>query len=665
MMQKIVVELEGVWVLKHREDEELPIAKLRSLLQSDDVAVENASLTSLTLLVKGEMQDADRIADHIKTVLATHYPGEKIEEILNLEITQVEDEANSGAIDYDTLLESIRSELLGEDEKERMDDVSKVSEIVSELVGASEFKSLIGEIIKIAPQLIADKTQAVFKGRSYIFSIGDGYGLTTYLDLLAQTLSATKLCSMHPYPVLEEKLAPHKEGTEPFEGVMRTLQNGDKNKVRVLCIDISEWLGKTDSHQFKLLLRAIEKTMGEFIIVFRVPFLEKDVLADLSFSLNDLLSVKTISFPPFTREDLKICAERELKSYGFTVSKNAWEFLLARIMEEKGDGKFYGLNTVKKVARELVYNKQLDNAGKKKAGHTINCGDTRALCSNVEDTLSGMEQLNRLVGNEQVKKKVEELIAQIELSARQNTGERPCIHMRFVGNPGTGKTTVARIIGKILKEKGLLRVGNFYEYAGRDFCGRYIGETAPKTASICRDAYGSVLFIDEAYSLYRGDDNDRDYGREAIDTLIAEMENHRSDLVVIMAGYTDDMEKLMRGNQGLASRMPYTIEFPNFTREQLYEIYVSMVKARFKYDEKLFDAAHEYFLSLSDETINAKEFSNARFVRNLFERTWAKAAMRSQLANKTEMILTKDDFVRASGEKEFTFNIQKKSRIGF
>ena len=156
--------------------------------------------------------------------------------------------------------------------------------------------------------------------------------------------------------------------------------------------------------------------------------------------------------------------------------------------------------------------------------------------------------------------------------------ERPCIHMRFVGNPGTGKTTVARIIGKILKEKGVLRIGNFYEYAGRDFCGRYVGETAPKTASICRDAYGSVLFIDEAYSLYRGDDNSRDYGREALDTLIAEMENHRNDFVVIMAGYTDDMDKLMAGNMGLASRMPYTIEFPNFTREQLYEIFESMSK---------------------------------------------------------------------------------------
>ncbi len=669
-MKRIAVELEGEWVLKHRDDDELPIAKLKSLLQADGVVIEDASLTALTILVKGEEQDADQVAEHIKTGFLTIYPGEKIDEILNLEITQADDKTTSDTasspkekVDYQELLDIINSGI--ESVEGGKSKISELSARVSKLIGASEFKKLIGELIKIAPQLIGDKTKEVFNGRSYLFSIGDGYGLSTYLDLLAQTVSATGLCSMHSHPVIEERLGPYKESPEPFEDVLRVLSNGDSSKIRILCIDISEWLGKTDNHYFKMLLRAIEKVTDEFIIVFRVPFLEKDVLANLSFSLNDLLSVKTVSFPPFTQEDLRICAERELKSYGFAVSKNAWEFFLTRIMEEKGDGKFYGLNTVKKVVRELVYNKQLSNAGKKKVSHTINRNDTRALCSDMENSLSGIEQLKRLVGNEQIKKKVEELIAQIELSAKQDAGERPCIHMRFVGNPGTGKTTVARIIGKILKEKGLLRVGNFYEYAGRDFCGRYIGETAPKTASICRDAYGSVLFIDEAYSLYRGDDNERDYGREALDTLIAEMENHRNDFVVIMAGYTDDMDKLMRGNQGLASRMPYTIEFPNFTREQLYEIYVSMVKARFKYDDQLFGAAHQYFMSLSDETINAKEFSNARFVRNLFERTWAKAAMRSQLANTVEIILTKDDFERASGEKEFTFNIQKKSLIGF
>jgi SpoVK/Ycf46/Vps4 family AAA+-type ATPase len=313
-----------------------------------------------------------------------------------------------------------------------------------------------------------------------------------------------------------------------------------------------------------------------------------------------------------------------------------------------------------------VYQKLLANSKKQEKSMQLTVNDTKSICADASDTnLSGMEQLNKLVGIDSIKTRVEEIIAQIELSLKDSSIQRPCIHMRFVGNPGTGKTTVARIIGKILKERGVLRVGAFFEYAGRDFCGRYIGETAPKTTSICRDAYGSVLFIDEAYSLYRGNGDTRDYGREAIDTLIAEMENHRSDFVVIMAGYTSDMENLMEGNLGLASRMPYIIEFPNFSREQLYNIFVSMVKNKFKYDDSLFDVAHNFFINLPEEVISSKEFSNARYVRNLFERTWAKAAMRCQLNGKTDIVITHDDFEHASADKEFATDMPKKTRIGF
>ena len=195
-------------------------------------------------------------------------------------------------------------------------------------------------------------------------------------------------------------------------------------------------------------------------------------------------------------------------------------------------------------------------------------------------------------------------------------------------------------------------MGNFFEHSGRDFCGKYIGETAPKTSGMCRDAYGSVMFIDEAYSLFRGDGSDRDYGREALDTLIAEMENHRSDFVVIMAGYTDDMKKMMTGNAGLASRVPYTIEFPNFTRDELYDIFASFT-AKVTCDDDVLDAARKYFDGLPATVLESKEFSNARFVRNLFERTWAKACTRCQLGGKSDVSLVKDDFERATSDGEF------------
>ena len=143
------------------------------------------------------------------------------------------------------------------------------------------------------------------------------------------------------------------------------------------------------------------------------------------------------------------------------------------------------------------------------------------------------------------------------------------------------------------------------------------------------------------------------------------MENHRDDFVVIMAGYTDEMDTLMKGNAGLKSRIPYTIEFPNFTREQLYDIFVSMIGNKVATDASLFEVSKEYFLNLSDEYLNSKEFSNARFVRNLFERICGKAALRCQLSGE-ELRLTRDDFERAIKDGEFNLLEKKRgNRIGF
>ena len=656
-MKKLMVELDGQWVLSHREDEILPIAAIESELKALGVfECDESSLTSLCILFDENKIGAEEAKSKIESVFLSKYPRENIQEILSI---QIEDHEES----------SEDPELKRTDESsERVPSAQKGDALqkINALVGAAEFRSLAKEISDIAAEIKRTGTYEVFFNQCYLFSIGEGRGLTTYLTLLAQLIGELGLCKMSANPVREEKLSPFREEMEPFEDAMRALGKGDKKSVKLLCIDISEWMDKTDDRYFKQFLRIVEKHSEEFIVVFRVPFVDKDILAEIRFSLNDLLNVRALSFPPFNRNEIKEFAEHELDRLKFSLTKTAWDCFFERISEEKSDGKFYGINTIKKVVKELVYCKQLQNARAKKTDTVIGKNEAKYICSGVDDPkLSGFEMLSKLVGSESIKKRIEEIVAQIDLSLRDSSMERPCIHMRFVGNPGTGKTTVARIIGKILKEKGVLRIGNFYEYAGRDLCGRYVGETAPKTASICRDAYGSVLFIDEAYSLYRGDDNSRDYGREALDTLIAEMENHRDDFVVIMAGYTDDMDKLMEGNMGLASRMPYTIEFPNFTREQLYLIFESMVKGRFKSDKQLLAAAHAYFNVLPDEIIQAKEFSNARFVRNLFERTWAKAAMRCQLNGRQNIVLTKDDFEHASADKEFAFKAVKKTRIGF
>lgn len=656
MKKVLCIELSYGWVLSRIDDSKYPIEMLKDkLLRGSKFTVVSESYVHLTLEM--DEKDVEKTKSKVTSFFTQKYGKDSIEALTFSDQDVVSD------IDDD------EDDVYGEDttaNDEGSTPLGNTLEKIDKLVGAKEFKDFAKEIVKVAPIIKKKRSQDVFAAQGYLFSIGDGCGLSTYLELFATLVEVLGLASIVAFSsVAEIKLDLTSKPAEDLSVVYNVLENGDSELVKLLCIDIGKWIDKTDTEDFKKLLKNMQKASDKFIFAFRVPFVDKDVLGRVATSLNDLMSVRVLSIPPFDNVQTKEIARRDLQNYGLEMSVAAWQCFFERIAEEKRDGKFYGLNTIKKVVKELVYKKQVALSNGAKDATLIGVKDARKICSYKDDKGEGMAQLDKLVGCEQIKRQIEEILAQIELAKTQSGLEKPCLHMRFVGSPGTGKTTVARILGKILKEKEVLRIGNLYEYKGRDFCGQYIGETAPKTSGMCRDAYGSVLFIDEAYSLYRGDDNSRDYGIEAIDTLISEMENHKDDLVVIMAGYTDDMEKLMDGNRGLKSRMPYTIEFPNFTRGQLFEIYKSMAADKFKVADDLYPAVKAYFEGLSDEVLNSKNFSNARFVRNLFERTWAKAAMRCQLEGQKSVALCASDFLNASSEKDFAFQIEKKIKLGF
>lgn len=656
MKKVLCIELSYGWVLSRIDDSKYPIEMLKDkLLRASKFTVVSESYVHLTLEM--DEKDVEKTKSKVTSFFTQKYGKDSIEALTFSDQDVVSD------IDDD------EDDVYGEDttaNDEGSTPLGNTLEKIDKLVGAKEFKDFAKEIVKVAPIIKKKRSQDVFAAQGYLFSIGDGCGLSTYLELFATLVEVLGLASIVAFSsVVEIKLDLTSKPAEDLSVVYNVLENGDSELVKLLCIDIGKWIDKTDTEDFKKLLKNMQKASDKFIFAFRVPFVDKDVLGRVATSLNDLMNVRVLSIPPFDNVQTKEIARRDLQNYGLEMSVAAWQCFFERIAEEKRDGKFYGLNTIKKVVKELVYKKQVALSNGAKDATLIGVKDARKICSYKDDKGEGMAQLDKLVGCEQIKRQIEEILAQIELAKTQSGLEKPCLHMRFVGSPGTGKTTVARILGKILKEKEVLRIGNLYEYKGRDFCGQYIGETAPKTSGMCRDAYGSVLFIDEAYSLYRGDDNSRDYGIEAIDTLISEMENHKDDLVVIMAGYTDDMEKLMDGNRGLKSRMPYTIEFPNFTRGQLFEIYKSMAADKFKIADDLYPAVKAYFEGLSDEVLNSKNFSNARFVRNLFERTWAKAAMRCQLEGQKSVALCASDFLNASSEKDFAFQIEKKIKLGF
>lgn len=652
------------WIARHCRDDVLPVIKLKNaIIDGKDVKYYDDNL--FYLVVDCMDDDCDNFSGFIFDTLVKLYPDEA--DIMF--IYDVEDTIYSFTSDNEEK-QALRREII---QSKKLEYDLKV---ISNFVGADEFKRLMNDICTVAPSLIKRENQEVFKCQSYLFSVGEGMGMSTYAKLLGLVAGHTGLVRIdEKTTVIEKKIGLPKDSRNPdsaYEDVELLFSDCELSHVKVAVIDISEMIDKVTSERFKAFLKDTLAFSEIYMFVFRIPYVEKDVLERVREALSDVLSVKTVSIPPLDDDDIRLVARRELERYNYRYTPSAMNYFMQRIIEEKSDGSFYGFNTVKKVVRELVYNKELSvakssaksNVKPTPEDYLISANDAKQLCVQKEQSKLGYEQLDELVGCDEIKKQIKQVVAQIRLAKAQGIGI-PSMHMRFVGNPGTGKTTVARILGRIMKDEGLLRLGNFHEHTGRELCGIYIGETAPKTAGICRDAYGSVLFIDEAYTLYRiNDPGSRDFGREAIDTLVGEMENHRDDLIVILAGYTDDMERLLDSNYGLKARVPYTIEFPNFTREQLYEIFCTMLKGKFAYEQNLLDVARKYFEKLPDAVFESKEFGNGRFVRNLFERVWAKSALRCDMEKQSDVRLVTEDFISAIADREFSFE-SNCTKMGF
>jgi probable Rubsico expression protein CbbX len=292
------------------------------------------------------------------------------------------------------------------------------------------------------------------------------------------------------------------------------------------------------------------------------------------------------------------------------------------------------------------------------AAHITPATEVRDLASLYAESGIGevFDKLDReLIGLAPIKSRIREIAALLLVDkARKAVGlsaGAPSLHMCFTGNPGTGKTTVALRMADILHRLGYTRGNHLVAVTRDDLVGQYIGHTAPKTKEVLKKAMGGVLFIDEAYYLYRPE-NERDYGQEAIEILLQVMENQRDDLVVILAGYKNRMETFFRSNPGMASRVAHHLDFPDYTPDELLQI-AQLIAAQmdYRFDDASLQALRDYI----GLRVRQPHFANARSIRNALDRARLRQANRlfagaadNAAPAKEELMLIGADDIRAS-----------------
>jgi stage V sporulation protein K len=248
-----------------------------------------------------------------------------------------------------------------------------------------------------------------------------------------------------------------------------------------------------------------------------------------------------------------------------------------------------------------------------------------------------LREIDALIGLEPVKAAIRELAHYTAVQRyRRKAGLRTpsmSLHMAFLGNPGTGKTTIARLLAKLFHRLGVIKEDKFREVCRVNLVGNYVGHTAKDTYAVLEEAKGGVLFIDEAYALVK--ENPNDFGMEAIETILKYMEDHRNEIIIIFAGYQEEMKKFLKSNPGLASRIPYQLQFPDYEISELIEIARQMAK---EYDYRLHELYEKELEKLCFRERQKQNFSNARFVRNKLE-----ASIRKQNARISREGFTDDE----------------------
>ena len=420
------------------------------------------------------------------------------------------------------------------------------------------------------------------------------------------------------------------------------------------------------------LVKAMEDYRGKFCVI--LAGYKNEMLQMLSTNPGFKSRIQfMLDFPNYSRDELKSITELMLRNRHYTIGDTALSRILDITDIKRKDPNFANAREIRNILDQVIMCQNLRRAGsddtelgivdvnKYIQDSKINLPTSGAGTAN--KVLTGEEELDQLIGLAAIKR----MIKKIKAYAKRNQGQEGFnLHMCFYGNPGTGKTEVARILSRIFYDAGVLPEAKLVETDSHGLLGKFVGETAPKTQAKINDAMNGVLFIDEAYGLVSTNTASggvTSYGEEAIAVLLKEMEDRRGQFCVILAGYKDEMKTMLSANPGLESRIQFTLDFPDYTREELGEIAVAFLKKK-KYE--IDEPALNRLLDVTEYYRNRPNFANARTVRNILDQVIMNQNLRTEDTDGDNLIVVDDveDYLMDEGI-DLTKAGNGQRRIGF
>ena len=511
-----------------------------------------------------------------------------------------------------------------------------VEESLKNIIGLESVKDNIKKFEKYALYTVKAKNLGLQQKKSnlhMIFTGNPGTGKTTIARIMAKMLFDLGLISENKLVEVERKdlVAEYIGQTAPKTNeVIQRAMGG------VLFIDEAYTLAPTHDNPrdfgteaIATLIKAMEDHKDDLVVIFAGYRDEMKTFIDINPGISSRIGY-TFHFEDYSKEELKEIFYTKISNMGYKIDKNIDNKLLIILeyyqkRKNFGNGRF-----IDKLIQEIIMKHALRDT---KQIDIITADDIPSIeelnNTNYSDKQAN-EMLDKLIGLHTLKNKLKEFQNYIQFLKRAEkeniSAPNQNLHMIFTGNPGTGKTTVARIVAKMLFDLGMIHENKLIEVERKDLIAEYIGQTAVKTNEVIEKAMGGVLFVDEAYSLAPTHDNTRDFGHEAIATLIKAMEDHKGEFVVIFAGYRDEMKTFTDINPGIASRIGYTFHFEDYNAEDLKQMFtLKITNMGYDIDEKIYSNLMKILTYFSKR----KNFGNGRFVDKLVQEVIMKHASRN------------------------------------